>query len=72
MPTGDFDALHAAYADARLRESEALVKMLKAEKAAAAAQKAHAKAEEACDAARNRWLTAYRAATEGDGEDGSE
>ncbi|WP_372090282.1 hypothetical protein P7L79_12720 [Tistrella mobilis] len=72
MAVTDLEALGDAYDEARLRETEARLKMLKAEKAAKTARAAHAKAEKACDAARNRWLTAYRAATEGDGEDGSE
>ncbi|WP_372502371.1 hypothetical protein P7L66_13160 [Tistrella mobilis] len=70
MSTSDLEALGDAYDEARLRETEARLKMLKAEKAAKTARAAHAKAEEACDAARNRWLTAYRPAAGGD--DGSE
>lgn len=70
MAGGDLEALGEAYDEAQLRETEARLKMLKADKVAKAAAKAHAKAEAALTAARNRWLTAYRSAA--GGEDGSE
>ncbi|HAE45833.1 MAG: hypothetical protein CMO30_24590 [Tistrella sp.] len=70
MAGSDLEALGEAYDEAHLRETEARLKMLRAEKAAKTARAAHAKAEKACDAARNRWLTAYRPAAGGD--DGSE
>lgn len=57
-------ALYDAWAEARLKEAEAQVKMLKAQKAAAAAEVAHDRASRAEREAFARWNEARLAADE--------